>query len=249
MKSIAVAGKGGTGKSTISALIITSLVRAGKGPVLAIDSDPDANLGTLLGVTPGKTLGDLREDALREIKNFPAGMSKANYVEAGLHEIIEESNGFDLITMGRAEGKNCYCYLNNLIRKFIDDLSPEYAWVVIDNEAGLEHISRMTTRDMDALLVVVDRNPLSIDSASRIDALTESLGSRIRKKYLLVNLADEKNLPKILDRAKNLNVEYISSIPYDGELEEATNDGVPVTRIGNVQTFAIIDEIIKRIGG
>jgi CO dehydrogenase maturation factor len=248
-KSIAVAGKGGTGKSTISAMLVTRLVAMGKGPVLAIDSDPDANLGTLLGIKPGKTLGDLREDALREIGNFPAGMSKASYVEGGLHEIIEEARGFDLITMGRAEGKSCYCYLNNLIRKFIDDLSPEYAWIVIDNEAGLEHISRMTTRDIDALLVIAGQNPLSLDSAGRIDALTESLGSRIRKKYVIANFVDAKNLSRIKERIAGMRVEFLAHMPYDAELEEATNNGVPVIRLERVESFGIIDAIIHKIGG
>ena len=115
-KSIAVAGKGGTGKSTTTALIISELVNRGMGPVLAVDADPDCNLGTLLGVPPKQTIGDLRDDLLKEIKNFPAGMTKANYIEMGLHEIIEEAEGFDLITMGKGEGASCYCFINSLIR-------------------------------------------------------------------------------------------------------------------------------------
>jgi CO dehydrogenase maturation factor len=127
-KSIALAGKGGTGKTTIAALLILSLCRDGRGPVLAIDADADANLGSMLGLKPQKTLGDLREEALKEIKSLPAGMTKASFVELGLHEIIEESDCFDLISMGRGEGSGCYCYLNTLIRKFIDDLSPIPGW-------------------------------------------------------------------------------------------------------------------------
>ena len=111
-KSIAVAGKGGIGKSTLSALLILLLREAGEKPILAIDADADSNLATLLGINGSESVGELREDVLREIKNFPAGMSKAAYVEAGLHQIIVESDGFDLITMGRGEGAGCYCYLN-----------------------------------------------------------------------------------------------------------------------------------------
>ncbi|MEW5815019.1 MAG: carbon monoxide dehydrogenase, partial [Spirochaetota bacterium] len=110
-RSIAVAGKGGTGKSTIAALLILALKERGLGPVLAIDSDPDSSLCTLLGVNQEQTLGDLREEVHEKIKNFPPGMTKANYVEAGLHQVIVEAEGFDLITMGRGEGSGCYCYL------------------------------------------------------------------------------------------------------------------------------------------
>ena len=169
-KSIAVAGKGGTGKTTIAALLVTQLGLRGWGPVLAIDADPDSNLGNLLGIKSLQSIGDLREDALKAIKQLPAGMTKANYVEAGLHQIIEEAEGFDLLTMGRGEGAGCYCALNNMIRKFSDDLTPSYKWVIMDNEAGLEHLSRRTTRDIDALVVVVTDNPLSIASAERIQA-------------------------------------------------------------------------------
>ena len=152
--SLAVAGKGGTGKTTVSAMLISTLVSMGKGPVLAIDADPDSNLGNLLGVVPTQSIGDLREEILRDIKNLPAGMTKAAYVETGLHQIIEEAEGFDLITMGRGEGSGCYCSLNNIIRKFSGDLTPSYPWVVIDNEAGLEHISRRTTSNIDTLFVI-----------------------------------------------------------------------------------------------
>ncbi len=112
--SIAVAGKGGTGKSTIAALIVRSLVEQNRTPVLALDADPDANLGTLLGIEESTSIGDMREGALKDVKNMPAGMSKANYVEAGLHQVIEEAEGFDLLAMGRSEGSGCYCFLNNL---------------------------------------------------------------------------------------------------------------------------------------
>ena len=164
-KSIAVAGKGGTGKSTIAALLIERLRARDMKPVLAVDADPDSNLGTLLGTESEQTIGDLRDDMLKTIKDFPAGMTKADYIETGLNQIIEESDGFDLITMGKGEGASCYCYINNLIRKFCDDLTPSYPWVLIDNVAGLEPLSRRTTTDIDALIVVVIESPLSFGCA------------------------------------------------------------------------------------
>ena len=196
-KTIAVAGKGGTGKSTIAALIVQALINKKDGAVLAVDADPDSNLAGLLGVTVDKSIGELRDELLKDIKNFPAGMTKANYIESGLHQVIEEEDGFDLITMGKGEGAGCYCYLNNCIKKFTDDLAPNYPWAVIDNEAGLEHLSRRTTKNIDSLLIIVNDNPLSFAAAERIIEITDNLDGRVKNRYTVVNMAKEKRLPKI----------------------------------------------------
>jgi CO dehydrogenase maturation factor len=248
-KSIAVAGKGGTGKTTIAALLVTQLNLRGWGPVLAVDADPDSNLGSLLGVKPHQSIGDLREEVLKEIKNLPAGMTKANYVEVGLHEIIEEAEGFDLITMGRGEGAGCYCALNNMIRKFSDDLTPSYRWVVMDNEAGLEHLSRRTTRDIDALVVVVTDNPLSLHSAERIQAITESLDNRIGRKYLVTNAVKDSHKAQVLERAKSLRLEYLVDIPYDPALEEVVFRGEPLKKLDGSPIMKSIARIIDAVGG
>ncbi len=248
-KSIAVAGKGGTGKSTIAALLVLHLCEKGMGPVLAVDADPDSNLGTLLGVETAKSIGDLREEVLKEMKNFPAGMSKASYVEAGLHQIIEEASGFDLITMGRGEGSGCYCSLNNMIRKFSQDLYPSYSWVVIDNEAGLEHISRRTTQYIDSLIVVVNDNPLSFDCAERIENLTEDLKSRIKKKFLVTNMVRDGRKDEVHRRLSGLKSEHICDIPYDAELEEIVYEDKPLTSLSDSPTPGYIDLIIEKIGG
>jgi CO dehydrogenase maturation factor len=249
-KSIAVAGKGGTGKTTLAALIISRLCRAGKGPVLAVDADADANLGPLLGVKPMKTLGDLREEALKEVRNLPPGMTKANYFELGLHEIIEESDGFDLITMGRAEGSGCYCYLNNLIRKFIDDLSPSYKWVIMDNEAGLEHLSRQTTRDIEALIVVATDNPLSIQSAQSISDIVNDMGSRIAKKYVVTNLIkNEDRKEEVKKLLSDIDLEFLGNIPYDPQLDELIFRGVPLGTLATSPAADEITKIIEIIGG
>ena len=248
-KSIAVAGKGGTGKSTIAALLVLHLCEKGMGPVLAVDADPDANLGTLLGVETAKSIGDLREEVLKEMKNFPAGMSKASYVEAGLHQIIEEASGFDLITMGRGEGSGCYCSLNNMIRKFSQDLNPSYSWVVIDNEAGLEHISRRTSQFIDSLIVVVNDNPLSFDCAKRIENLTEDLKSRIKKKYLVTNMVKDGRKDEVHRRLSGLKFEHICDIPYDVELEEIVYEDKPLTSLSDSPIPGYIDLIVEKIGG
>jgi CO dehydrogenase maturation factor len=248
-RSIAVAGKGGTGKTTIAALIITKLCAAGESPVLAVDADPDANLGTLLGVEPRQSIGDLREEVREAMSSFPAGMSKASYVEAGLHQLIEEAPGFDLITMGRGEGSGCYCYLNSLIKKFSDDLAPSYSWLVMDNEAGLEHISRRTSVDIDALIVVVNDNPISLNSARKVQEITDNLKGRIRSRYVITNMVKEERKPAVIKRLSELALEYIADIPYDSKLEDWIYEGKPLSSLEDSPVLDSIEHILSKIGG
>ena len=248
-KSIAVAGKGGTGKTTLAALLVLALKEMGESPILVVDADPDSNLGALLGVEVEKSIGELREDILRDIKNFPAGMSKASYVEAGLHQIIEEAEGFDLVTMGRGEGAGCYCYLNNLIRKFSDDLAPSYDWVVIDNEAGLEHLSRRTTQDVDDLLIVVNANPMSLNSAKRIKDITQNLDSRIKHKYVVTSMVQPENLPLVRERVDEMELELLCSLPFDDSLQRLILEGKPLKLEDGTAVREAIESIMNRIGG
>ncbi len=247
--SIAVAGKGGTGKTTIAALIVRELVSRGLTPVLAIDADPDANLGTLLGIDVEQTIGGLREEILEEIKNFPAGMSKAEYVESGLHRIIEEAEGFDLISMGRGEGSGCYCYLNMLVRKFSEDLFPSYRSIVMDNEAGLEHISRRTTNNIDALLIVVNDNPISIQTAKSIVQISESLKSKIKRQYIVTNMVRDDRKSMVRERIEALDVPYMGDVPYDEELGDALFKSGSLAGLGNSRARDSVSKFLDTIGG
>ncbi len=246
-KSIAVAGKGGIGKTTLSALLVKALQELDEKPILAIDADPDCNLATLLGLSGAESVGELREDVLREIKNFPAGMSKAAYVEAGLHEIIVESEGFDLITMGRGEGAGCYCYLNSLIRKFSDDLAPSYKWIIFDNEAGLEHLSRRTTQNVDALLVVVTENPLSLHSAARIKEIVDEMGNRIRKLYAVTNMIKPHNREKIKGKLDQMGLELLCELPYDEKLEQMVFESSSIVSIEGLEVWKPVITIIDSV--
>ena len=248
-RSVAVAGKGGTGKSTIAALLVLYLSDNNMGPVLAIDADPDANLGSLLGVNPKQTVGGLREDILKEIKNFPPGMTKANYVETGLHQIIEESRGFDLVTMGRGEGPGCYCYLNMLIRKFYNDLMPSYSWIIVDNEAGLEHISRRTSSNVDALIVLVNENPNSFQTAERIDEISRNLDNQIYKKYIVHNMIKGDIKGEVQKRLSHISMEYLGFIPYDKELEQMVCEGLSLEGLKESPVVDKVKLIIDEIGG
>ena len=179
-KTIAVAGKGGTGKTTVAALLIRYLVDNKKGSVLAIDADPSTNLNLALGVPLEETVGDIREETLQEVQGGSSlsGMSKPDYLELRVNQAIVEEKGFDLLAMGRPEGPGCYCAANNMLRVCVDHLSKSYDYVVIDNEAGLEHLSRRTTRDVDLLLTVSDPTMRGIIAAGRAAKLIGELKTR-----------------------------------------------------------------------
>jgi CO dehydrogenase maturation factor len=245
---IAVTGKGGVGKTVVAALIIRHLKAHAPGPILALDADPDANLAAVLGIPVEATIGDLREDMLRDIKDFPAGMSKEAYVQAGLHQIITETPKVDLISMGRGEGPGCYCFINNLLRKFADELMPSYEWVVMDNEAGLEHLSRRTASRIDDLIVVVNANPLSIDCARRIDQLLGDLRRDVGKRYYLLNAVKAERVAAVRERLSGLSLEYLGAVPYDPAVEEAVFDGRSIYELEDTPAVGIIGEIMEKIG-
>ena len=186
--TIAVAGKGGVGKTTFSALAIRHLHKATGDVVLAVDADPNANLHAKLGVAPTRTIGDIREEMLKEVDKLPAGVSKQEHVDYQIRLALTEGNGFDLLTMGRQEGPGCYCYVNNILRTFVDSLSDRYRFIVIDNEAGMEHLSRRTTHASDVLFVVSDMSKAALESALRIAALAREMELGIGRMALVRNM-------------------------------------------------------------
>ena len=247
-RTIAVTGKGGVGKTTVAALMIRHLKAGGSGAVLAVDADPDSNLGALLGMDVEQSIGDVREDALKRVRDLPAGMSKQAYLEAGLHQIVVESEGVDLLAMGRSEGPGCYCAVNNMLRQFTGDLTPSYAWVVMDNEAGLEHLSRQTTSNVDALVAVLNESPLSLDCARRIDELVADIKNNVRRKFYLINSARDDRVEAIRERAGGLDMEYLGSIPHDAGLDELVFSGRPVYELDGGPAVTKMSEIMERLG-
>jgi len=247
-KILAVAGKGGTGKTTVTGLVVRYLNEQAKGPILALDADPDANLGTVLAIPIEKTIGDLREETLKNIKSLPQGMNKSNYIQAGLHQIVVERPKIDMITMGRSEGPGCYCYINNVMRKFSDDLQEDYEWVIMDNEAGLEHLSRRTASNVDGLIVVVNANPLALDCAERIDILTEEFSNKIRRKFILINnVTEPKNIPVLEERIKGMSMEYLGCIPHEAEIEDCIFHGRSLFSISENDAVQRINGIMSHI--
>lgn len=212
---IAVSGKGGTGKTTIAALVIRTLLDAGRRPIFAVDADPNACLGLALNVEVRQTIGDLREEVLEDPSQVPTGMGKADYVDYRLREGIVEADGFDLITMGRSEGPRCYCYINSLLRHLLDRLDDKYRYVVIDNEAGMEHLSRRTTRNVDLLLIVSDPTIMGLRSATRIKRLADSLDVNIRRWGLVIN-RDSGELGDLQQaEIQDSGLQLWGRVPYD----------------------------------
>jgi CO dehydrogenase maturation factor len=184
---LGVTGKGGVGKTTVSALLIKAIIEKNLGVILAVDADPNYNLNQKLGVEIENTIGSLREDIVKAVDSLPQSMSKHDYVEYQVRLALTETENFDLLVMGRQEGPGCYCYINNILRNFVDTLVDNYDFIVIDNEAGMEHLSRRTTKAMDILFVVSDASKIGIETAGRIKKLAEAMELRIGKYVLVLN--------------------------------------------------------------
>jgi len=218
--NIAVAGKGGTGKTSITGLIIRYLRKGGKGPILAVDADPNANLGESLSLSTNQTIGSIIASFNEEKINIPAGMTKEAYLEYKLNEAIVESKGFDLVTMGRGEGPDCYCYPNVLLRKIIDTLSESYAYMVMDNEAGMEHLSRRTTQDVDHLLIISDHSVKGIRTIARIRDLVSELKLVVKRQSVVINLVQDGLDTGVTEEMTRLGIEPTAIIPWDEAVRE-----------------------------
>jgi CO dehydrogenase maturation factor len=220
--SIALSGKGGTGKTTLSALLVRALREAGIRPILAVDADPNSNLADALGVDEGKALADIREQGSSPEGSPSSGVGRARAIEDELQRAITEADGFDLITMGRPEGPRCYCYVNNLLRKSLDDLSRNYAAVVLDNEAGMEHLSRRTTNDVDFLIAVMDPTMPALRAVKRIVGLCKELPIKIGQKTLLVNrVGPERRTEHVDGELAKLDARRLIDVPQDEDVQRA----------------------------
>ncbi len=216
--SIAVAGKGGSGKTSLTSLIIRYLKNNKLEPILAIDADPNANLGESLGFEIRQTLGSIIASFNSEKINIPPGMTKEAYLEYKLNEAIVESKGLDLLVMGRGEGPECYCYPNLLLRKFADSLASNYAYVVMDNEAGMEHLSRRTTQNVDALVIISDHSVKGVRTVARIRELVSELQLVVKKQLVIINFAPTKLAPLVSEELARLGIEPTALIPEDEQL-------------------------------
>jgi len=230
---IAIAGKGGTGKTTFTGLLIKCLRDRHLEPILAIDADPNVNLNYVLGVEVTDTVGSIREDVLLKREDLPAGMSKPDYINFKIYSSVIESKGYDLIVMGRPEGRGCYCFANDVLRRAIDTLADNYPYIVMDEEAGMEHLSRRTTRDVDILFMCADPSLRSLVAASRIQTMADELELNISRKYLVVSRLPGE-LPESMSREiERLELDLIGAIPYDDMVSEYELSGKPLLELPN----------------
>lgn len=223
--NIAVAGKGGTGKTTICALLVRNLVDKKDGAVLALDADPNSNLNELLGIRIKSTVGQLVEDFKKKGAVISSGMYKDQMVEINIHQSVIEGKGFDLLVMGRGEGPGCYCAANNLFKKYIDMLQGSYCYVVMDNEAGMEHLSRKTTHDIKYLLIISDPTPRGVLTAARLRDLSKELNINAQEVFLILNRVDKELDPRLLNYINEQKFKILATINTDKEIINIELDG------------------------
>lgn len=220
-KIIAVTGKGGTGKTTTAGLIIRALLDNKAGAVLAVDADPNYTLAETLGLKVEDTISSICEETLHQKENLPAGMAKDRYLEYRMQQSLLEKDSLSVLSMGRPEGPGCYCYVNNLLREMIKDLIDDYTYTVIDNEAGMEHLSRKTMRKIDILFVVSDFSVIGVRSAARIYNLACAMGIKLGKSFLIVNKVKD-GIESLGKEIKNSSLILAGMLPFDTEVENAS---------------------------
>ncbi len=248
--TIALAGKGGTGKTTVAALLVRTLLLRTSGAILAIDADPAANLHLALGLTAPTTIGDVREEMMEVGRAGQLGVSisRHEYLTREVRMALEEGNRVDLLAMGRPEGQGCYCAVNHLLRQVVDDLGGKYAYVIVDNEAGMEHISRRTTRDVDLLLIVTDPTLRGLEAARSIAEMSADIEVNVRRKALIVNrLAGPPPTP-LQAAIDGLGLEVAAMIPADDRVNELDALGRPLVGLnGDSPAVQAVDAMITRI--
>ena len=219
-KIIALAGKGGVGKTTASALILRCFAKNGDYPVLAIDADPNSNLGETLGIKIEKSVGDIRENFMKDPQGIPSGMDKVVYIEMLMNQVLVEQKEFDLLVMGRQEGQGCYCMVNNILNRFTEQLEKNYKYLLVDNEAGMEHLSRRTTGKIDMLILVTDYALRGLRAVARINEMLDDLKLDVKNTGLIVNRAPNKLEDIFLEEAEKIGIPIICKIPDDKALLE-----------------------------
>ena len=251
--TIAISGKGGSGKTTLAAMIVRHLMERTGRSVLAVDADPNTCLGDALGLEPETTVGEIRDAAIDRTLQAGPGMDRERAVQYAIQRAVVEAEGFDLLAMGHTEGPGCYCAVNHLLRKYLDQAGGDYGWVVLDNEAGMEHLSRRTTDAVDHLIVVAEPTVLGAKTAERILGLAERLPITIREKGVLWNKVRDPALVRKLEQ----DLPTVGVVPYDEAVIEGSTRGATVfdlpadapavTAVGNVLAGILgIEEAAQR---
>jgi len=246
--AIAVAGKGGNGKTSLCSLVIRYLLKNGKGPVLAVDADANANLGESLGLPVQQTVGGVLATFQNEKIRIPAGLTKEAYLEIKLNEVLVESKCLDLLTMGRGEGQDCYCYPNTVLRKFVESLSKSYPYLVMDNEAGMEHLSRGTTQNIDELLLVSNATVKGVRTIRRIKELIAELKLSVKNQRVVINLVRDELDPAVIAELQKSGITPAVLVPEDEEVIRYDLNLKPLTELPDTSTAVqAIDILMTKI--
>ena len=249
---LAVSGKGGVGKTTLTALMLKILTEKKQNSILAIDANPDSNLANLLGIsTTKKTVGNVTDELRKSIEKgeIPPDVMKKDLLEYRIFEILEETPDFDLLVMGRSEGEGCYCMVNKLLADIIDTLSKNYDLTLMDEHAGLEHLSRRTDRDVDVMIIVTDPSSMGFQTARRIKELAKEVHVEFKKIYLVGNKFTSEMELMIEDEAKKMGIKYAGNIPHDDDILNYNLAGKPLVELPSQNpALRAARRILTRIG-
>lgn len=227
---IALAGKGGTGKTTLAALLVRLVKEKKLGSCLAVDADPNSNLAEALGVEVKETISGILDNIAGHADRIPQGWTKDRFIEYQVQTAVQEAEGFDILTMGKPEGAGCYCYVNNVLRNIMGKLVDDYEYIIIDNEAGLEHLSRRTSRSADVLLVVSDATSVGLKAAKRIAGIVRELDIKTKAQFLIINRWD-KEVER--EKIENLGLEYIGNVPLDEGVVKISLNGASLWELSS----------------
>lgn len=245
---IAVAGKGGVGKTTTSALIVRSLLKMGKKPILAIDADPNSNLAESIGVNIDETIGSVLQQFLRDRGAVPQGMTKQSFLDLKLHQILTETKNLDMMAMGCPEGPGCYCSINAMLKTYFEDLVKNYEYVVIDNEAGMEHFSRKTANDIDLLLFCSNYSLKGLQTVKRLSDMIDEIGIAVSKRFLIVNRTPEKLSDDFMAEVEKIGIPYLGNVVSDANLEEFELSGKPLTDLPDTSSSVVqFEKLVKNL--
>jgi CO dehydrogenase maturation factor len=246
---IAVTGKGGVGKTTISSLFIKQLVENKLSPVLAVDADPNSCLDSSLGVQVEKTVGSAREEVKQEVQGGLSSMSKQELLQIKINESLVEATGFDLISMGRPEGAGCYCYANNILKSVIAELSKNYPYVVLDNEAGLENLSRRIVQKVNVLVLVSDPSNSGVQTLKRLYSLANEMKIQYDKLIIIINRIRNGKLPEQIEEIKEFTkADFVYGLPDDEEIAGYAEQSKSFLELkSDNKVLTMINEIIKNL--